>query len=954
MSGTRCWGREGEPARRGSAPSVPSGVRIGRVAIPTAISLAVHAALLSLIALATWTIVRPPAREAPSVELSLSGPSSPRPVAPKPPAPPTPADASSRPSVSDIVNSLTAESSEFPAPPAQGLPAVAPPAPKSGFQPSSLRIESGAAGPASFAGVTSRRAASVVFVVDCSGSMVSALSIVLEELARSIERLAPDQRFAIIPFRDEDAESELPTFPARLALVPATDQNLAAARVFLRSLSPGGRSDPLAGLRPALALRPEAIFFLARSIPRTTGTGIGTWGAGQDAILAELDRLNPMTPRRDGTLARATQISAIQFLQPDPTGIMPAIGAAHGRGDSGSSVLTLEALGRASLAAAPDARRIASDLDRATEILAELTRDGTDVTVLVGFPTPDQVMRVRRAASEVLELADRAAASFGLSEDGQSGADDPRIVLLTARASLLLAAADPTHEFRAALLSRAERVRMLLAGETLTQSPMRAMVASTWAISAALSEGVPAARAEIRDLVHDEPGLASSSLELTLGMLFLERGEGARAVALDWRSPPFVSASGTADPGAALLACDALARARRLPGAIDSHEPRAPYAAFLALPVDSPSALEREAIVRARLSDLATRSAAPAAQEPLERVVALLAGLEPESPALGELAGVLVESPDLATTLTLERAATLIDTGSADAGFLRHAASLADVARATARSDASRTHAATLGIVARTRLVNQHPSEPAIEDLVASIGGETAAPAAGGVDSDTLDAARLVAVAALIDSTRTPRWSDARALELLAGVSASGPARSAAGTLLAAVDARLDAISSAQPDADRWLVAMRSSVSAARALGLPARLQTLEAIARTLVDLRDADAVGACRELLAHPEIDTLPGGRTVAQLLLAQALIDTADDPGAMGILVPLAQAATEPTAGDEPAFWRTWTLTLECISRAGPERAAEVRAHITRLSLIDESLGGEPWAARLRALAP
>lgn len=953
MSGRGCWGRKARRNRNGSLLPVPSGVRIGRIAIPTAISLAVHAALLSLIALATWTIVRPPAREPPSVELSLNGPSNPRPVDPKPPAPPAPADASTQPSVSDVVSTLIAESSAFPVPAAHVPAAIAPPAPDPAVEPSSLRIASGSAGPASFAGVTSRRAGSVVFVVDCSGSMVSALSIVLEELARSIERLAPDQRFAIIPFRDEGAESEPPTFPARLALVPATDQNLAAARAFLRSLSPGGRSDPLAGLRPALSLKPEAIFFLARSIPRTTGTGIGTWGAGEAAILAELDRLNPVTPRRDGTLARATQINAIQFLQPDPTGIMPAIGAAHGRGDSGSRVLTLEQLGRASLIAAPDARRIAADLDRATEILAELSRDSADVAVLVGFPTPDQVMRVRRAASEVLELADRAAASLGLSEDGQSGADDPRILLLTSRASLLLAAADPSHEFRAALLSRARRARMLLAGEALTQTSVRAMVASTWAIGAALSDEVPAARAEARDLLAAEPTLAPSSLELTLGMLFLERGEGARAVALDWRSTPFVSEGGATDPGAALLACDAIARARRLPGAISSHEPRAPYAAFLALPVASPSAIEREAIVRARLSHLATLSVAPSAQEPLERVAALLAGVERQAAAIDELAGVLIECPELGTTMTLERVATLIETGPANAGSLRLAASLADAARAAARSDAGRTRAATLGLVARTRLVDQHPSEPAIEDLFGSIRAEASASPGGAVDPGALDAARLVAVSALIDTARPPRWSDARAYEILAGVS-SGTARSSAGTLLVAVDARLDAISRADPDADRGLAAMRSSVSAARTLGLSARLQTLDAIARTLVDLRDADSVGACRELLAHPEIDRLPGGRTGAQLLVSQALIDTGDDRGALEILLPLAQAAAEPTAGDEPTFWRTWTLTLECISRAEPARAAEVRAHITRLSLIDESLGGEPWSSRLRALAP
>jgi hypothetical protein len=866
------------------------------------------------------------------------------------------ADSTPRPAASDLVRTLVAESSDFPASAARTPASIPPPAPRSVAEPSSLRIASGGAGPASFAGVTSRRAGSVVFVVDCSGSMVSALSIVLEELARSIERLAPEQRFAIIPFRDDAVESQLPTFPARLALVPATDQNLAAARAFLRSLAPGGRSDPLAGLRPALSLKPEAIFFLARSIPRTTGTGIGTWGAGEGAILAELDRLNPMVSRRDGTVARATQINAIQFLQPDPTGIMPAIGAAHGRGDSGSSVLTLEALGRASLVAAPDARRIAADLDRATETLAELSRDSTDVTVLVGFPTSDQIMRVRRAASEVLELADRAAASFGLSEDGQSGADDPRIVLLTSRASLLLAAADPEHEFREVLLARAGRARMLLSGESLTDAPTRALAASTSAISAALSDDGLAARAEARERLAAEPSLASSSLELTLGMLFLERGEGARAVTLDWGSPPFVARAGAIDPGAALLACDALARARRLPGAIDSHEPGAPYAAFLALQVDSPSLPEREAIVRARLAHLASFPAASSGGEPLERVSALLSRIKPDSavisnvdsPALVELSSLLAAAPDLAISLTLEHASSLIESQPSLADSLRLASSLADIAGASARTGAHRIHAAQLALIARTRLVDQHPTEPAIEDLIAASSAEvnrTLSPA-------ILDAARLAAVAALTHPSRAARWSDARGYDLLASVSESTPARSAAQGFLVQIDERIDAVSRTEPDGDRHLVAMRAAVAAARALSLPPRLQTLETIARTLVDLHDADAAPACRELLDHPEIDALPGRRAGAQLLLARALIDASDDLAALKILVPLAQADPEPVPGREAAFWQTWTLALEVMTRAEPARSAEVRGHVIRLSLIDDSLGGEPWAARLRAL--
>lgn len=947
-------------------------MRIGRVILPTGISLAIHAALLGLVALATWTVVRPAPRQMPTVELSLDGPreiprEAPPPVTPQPDQPVPEA-----PSISRLAESLALPE---PARVAVAAPIITPRTDAS--KPTEIRIApgAGAAGPASFAGVTSRRASSVVFVVDCSGSMVSAMSIVLEELGRSLERLAPDQRFAIVPFRGADSADAPATFPTKLALVPATDSNLREARAFLRTIAPGGRSDPLAGLGPALTLKPEAIFFLARSIPRTEDT----WGPGEQAIMAELDRLNPVYPRKNGTSARASQISAIQFLQPDPTGIMQSIGLAHGRGSSGYTVLTLEQLGRAELSPAPSARQLAADLDRASAMLAELSRDATDAAVLVGLPTDDQIKRTRRAAMDAMNLVDQAAAMLGISEDGAGGAgglmgegsggDDPRIVLLGARAALLLAASDPSHEFRASLLERAARALTLLDGDAISDGSTRAMAVSTWALAHGLQRDPPApeVRERLAEILKTEPALASSSLELTLALLFVERGQGASVPAIDWNRPPFVASDGRSgqsptDPGAALLSCDAIARVSRMPGeaasAAASAPFDAPYAAFLAIDVLTPTSPEREAIVRERLGRLRALPPARDGGEPLEQIGAALASassmasdqsMESVEAFEAELARLLEMAPPLGVELVLEAAVALLDRKDASVGGLRLASRLAAIAGNAASTHAAHQRATEACMIALVRLVERAPSDTTIESLIELVGSSDATNAA----PSTRDAAALIAASALIETGREPTWPDARAYDLLALVSEVVPARETAARLAERLDARLAMLAMRDGDVDRHVVSMRRSVELSRSLGREPSVKTLDAIATTLVDLGAPEAVEACRELLAHPRVMSLERGQVGAEILLARALANAGDDAGALVVLVPLAQSMPEPGPVPPEQFWQVWTMTLESMSRAEPARAQELHGHITRLGLIDESLGAEPWAGRIRALA-
>jgi hypothetical protein len=145
---------------------------------------------------------------------------------------------------------------------------------------------------------------------------------VFAELMRSVDSLQPTQKFSVVLFR-QTAEGRTLVFSPNL--VDATAVNRTALRAWLGQINAAGRSNPVDGLRQGLSMRPQAIFLLSRSIPRAAGNPWDAEAGGPDGILRELENLNPGAPG-----ARPTVIKTIQFLEPDPTGVMERIGRLHG------------------------------------------------------------------------------------------------------------------------------------------------------------------------------------------------------------------------------------------------------------------------------------------------------------------------------------------------------------------------------------------------------------------------------------------------------------------------------------------------------------------------------------------------------------------------------------------------------------------------------------------------
>jgi hypothetical protein len=86
--------------------------------------------------------------------------------------------------------------------------------------------------------------------------MTTTFDVLKRELARSIDRLSPEQQFNVVVMQDLQPRvfHALP--------VAATAEQKAAATKFLESIRLTGTSDPILGLKPAFAGHPQVLFLV--------------------------------------------------------------------------------------------------------------------------------------------------------------------------------------------------------------------------------------------------------------------------------------------------------------------------------------------------------------------------------------------------------------------------------------------------------------------------------------------------------------------------------------------------------------------------------------------------------------------------------------------------------------------------------------------------------------------
>lgn len=118
---------------------------------------------------------------------------------------------------------------------------------------------------------------SVIYIVDCSGSMFDVFDFVKAELARAIHAQPAGQEFHIIFFTDDRA-LEL-AIQGMAGLRPATDAAKGAACEWINAReaqSRGNSSNPKEALSRALKYRPDAIVLIS--------DGALDWGIEEDAL----------------------------------------------------------------------------------------------------------------------------------------------------------------------------------------------------------------------------------------------------------------------------------------------------------------------------------------------------------------------------------------------------------------------------------------------------------------------------------------------------------------------------------------------------------------------------------------------------------------------------------------------------------------------------------------------
>jgi len=100
---------------------------------------------------------------------------------------------------------------------------------------------------------------SVVYVVDCSGSMSDSgkLDRAKYELLHSIEQLSDEQKYFVF-FYNQNAIPMAATEP-----IVANETSLSRTRRWVDLVEAGGSTNPLPALLAALALKPDTIYFLS-------------------------------------------------------------------------------------------------------------------------------------------------------------------------------------------------------------------------------------------------------------------------------------------------------------------------------------------------------------------------------------------------------------------------------------------------------------------------------------------------------------------------------------------------------------------------------------------------------------------------------------------------------------------------------------------------------------------
>lgn len=756
-----------------------------------------------------------------------------------------------------------------------------------------------------FAGVQTKAARKIVYVVDGSGATAASFSSLQQQLLRSIDELSATQRFQVVLFRNfsDSATTLAPINNEKLAY--ATRANKQAVGRWLDTITTRGRSNPIDGLRAALALKPDLVLLITKSIERT---GDGAWAGGRERILLELNELNPRSSR---TGQRRTVIKAVQLLNEDPTGIMQAIGHAHGDGLVDYRVVSYEDLVRRDDPREQQSRKSlgASDEQRLTtaaELLASITSSGIVHTMLYGLPTQEQTESATSAAAQIDALVDPLVRT------------NARAAIMGATARLMQLEAGDTSNPITPVRSALEAAVFT---DPIADANRRLLVARL-----AHAQGdYTTAIEETQSVLDDADELRLDELTRATALLTLcALGEEPDELDLGSLAPPFQTPTGDLDPLWAILLSEARTRGRLETGSSDAWS----------------------ALVQIR--EIASGDAS------------LIGYIDAKIGAAVARSG--IEDPDAFADLPSAVILAAARSSSADPQTRVRALSLL---RIVADRDEPQTAADalwTIGVVgrahntARTRalatdalaqLATRFPDHPLAGDAL------TGAIANAPREDHPLRRSLLTqAISRYPDRLEADLWrlelarltEDYERLDVLDSISPDTREGVLGGelyeqTVLSMLSRYND------PSVRRALLARMSDTAARLSLpGAPAWAQ------RAAASELSVDPDAAADRLVALIDEARSNGEDTgELELLRARALIDAGKKVEAFGVLNSVA-ARQDASDDRNDTYWQAWALMLETIAKGGTaDDRSSARAHITRLKLVDPQLGGSPWKERI-----
>jgi hypothetical protein len=811
----------------------------------------------------------------------------------------------------------------------------------------------------SFAGLRTKRAARVVYVVDGSGSMVTSLPFVVEELLRSIDRLDETQHFAVVLFRNQPpAEggqgSKHDVFAsAEGSMLLASERNKRRLRQWVAGLVPRGISNPSDGLARALSFKPDAVFLLARSI-RRSGPNAG-WGVGLGEIMTELERENPLDA---ATQRRPAVIKTIQFIDEDPTGTMQRIGDEHGTsaGESGYTLLTLPAL-EALEHEAPVEDTLDTRIDRAADILSALSASGRDTAALFGIgveaeradaakeagkalravrqsESSSDLARLVRARSRMLIAAGGNGRELGeaIDELASASADGPAVLHLNHAIALVMRSGEDDRARAAAILA------------TIDADELDPTSEAEFLMVRVLAD-VPGSRGALLGQMADEPFRTAAGVD---GSLSAAASDVLAREAFRETDPRVVGDA--LEPWAELIRDGSLGREALLA--------RAGAAAASVQGGGMPDEVAY-AVARAALQGDLFRSDTI---ELLDRVAGRASGwLGLDALRDGGLARVAIWEQNADPSVAIEAAERLLryverSPGAGDRGeMLTLSLGLCERVMGDASNAAIVRHAEIVYAQGTAMAVDVLPREQGRSDhwvcayarglLAGDVNedGDAAQRAANRARALTLLEAIGPESPAADDAARLRLFARLRTIEDLQREMASARARfdeagvaAAARAILAQCDrAQRDAVAVGGQSADA-ILADRADALVELALSESKTTSAVEA--RAIYD-----------DLVARTA--AVAGGSARLGLGRARAMLSMGETARAFAVLREVARGLDHPGNGATrpERFWHAWTLLVEISA----DNARPVRAHIAGLVEIDPTLGGEPWRTRLNAAA-